>query len=184
MDKKQQKQVLRRQLLRQRRALSPQQWQAKSDRLCDNLQSLSIFQAALTVLAYFSFKQEPNLASLFTNPNYQWGFPRCVERTLVWHLWQPQARLEKGVYGIDEPHHSLPLIEPHRVDLILVPAVACDRQGYRLGYGGGFYDRLLNLPQWQDIPTIGIVFDFAYLPQLPVETWDRPLNYVCTDIAR
>ena len=182
MDKKQKKQELRRQLLKQRQALSPQQWQEKSDRLCDNLQNLPIFQEATTILAYFSFKQEPNLSLLFTDSDRQWAFPRCVDRTLVWHLWQPTDKLKKGVYGIDEPHFSLPVINPHEVDLILVPAVACDRQGYRLGYGGGFYDRLLTSPQWQDIPTMGIVFDFAYLPQLPVETWDRPLDYVCTDM--
>jgi 5-formyltetrahydrofolate cyclo-ligase len=182
MDKKQQKKELRRQLLKQRQALSPQQWQGKSARLCDNLQSLPIFQNARTILAYFSFKQEPDLSLLFSHPARRWAFPRCVEGALVWHLWQPGEGLEKGVYGINEPPSSLPLINPEGVDLILVPAVACDWQGYRLGYGGGFYDRLLNLPQWQHLPTIGIVFDFAYLPKLPVESWDRPLDYICTDV--
>ncbi|MHC5824929.1 MAG: 5-formyltetrahydrofolate cyclo-ligase, partial [Nostoc sp.] len=61
------------------------------------------------------------------------------------------------------------------------PSVACDYQGYRLGYGGGYYDRLLSLPQWQTKPTIGIVFDFAYLSQIPIESWDKPLQAVCTE---
>lgn len=67
------------------------------------------------------------------------------------------------------------------VDLILVPAVACDRHGYRLGYGGGFYDRMLSLNEWTTPPTVGIVFDFAYLPQLPIDRWDKPLQAVCTE---
>lgn len=66
---------------------------------------------------------------------------------------------------------------------MLIPAVACDRRGYRLGYGGGFYDRLLSQPDWQTIPTIGIVFHHSYLPQLPADSWDRPLQAVCTDQA-
>ena len=68
-----------------------------------------------------------------------------------------------------------------KVDLIIVPTVACDRAGYRLGYGGGYYDRLLTSPEWQDCPTVGIVFDFAYLESLPSDSWDIKLQYICTE---
>ncbi len=74
-----------------------------------------------------------------------------------------------------------PIIKPENVDLILIPAVACDYNGYRLGYGGGFYDRLLNSPQWQSIPTVGIIFEFALLSQLPCEPWDQKLKTICTE---
>jgi 5-formyltetrahydrofolate cyclo-ligase len=67
------------------------------------------------------------------------------------------------------------------VDLILVPAVACDRQGTRLGYGGGYYDRLLSDPAWTNIPTVGVVFDFAYLTYLVADPWDIPLRAICTE---
>lgn len=70
---------------------------------------------------------------------------------------------------------------PDEVDLILVPAVACDARGYRLGYGGGFYDRLLSSADWKSKPTIGIVFEYAYVSQLPVDPWDKPLNSICTE---
>jgi len=70
----------------------------------------------------------------------------------------------------------------NQVDLLLVPAVACDRRGYRLGYGGGFYDRLLSQPEWQQKPAIGIIFDFARLPTLPFDPWDQPLTSICTEI--
>ena len=93
----------------------------------------------------------------------------------------PLQRLEVGTYGILEPLVDSPTISSEEVDLILVPAVGCDRQRYRLGYGGGFYDRMLTGSQWNSKPTIGIVFDFAYLPQLPVDPWDRQLSYICTD---
>jgi 5-formyltetrahydrofolate cyclo-ligase len=59
--------------------------------------------------------------------------------------------------------------------------VACDRQGYRLGYGGGYYDRLLSSPAWSKIPTIGVVFDFAYFPQLPFDNWDKPLQAIVSE---
>ncbi|NMG59027.1 5-formyltetrahydrofolate cyclo-ligase, partial [Geitlerinema sp. P-1104] len=98
-----------------------------------------------------------------------------------WHSWQVGDRWVPGAFGIIEPHPDSPQIAPETVDLILVPAVACDQRGYRLGYGGGFYDRLLSQPQWREIPTLGIVFEFAYLAELPIEPWDCPLTGVCTE---
>ncbi len=174
------KKKLRRSLLLTRRALSPSEWRDLSDRICDHLQNAPIFTQARTILAYFSFRQEPDLSPLFRD-DHSWGFPRCVDNSLVWHLWTPNDLLQTNAYGILEPDPHAPILSPEQVDLILVPGVACDRQGYRLGYGGGFYDRLLSLPPWQSKPTMGIVFGFGYLSQLPIEPWDLPLDYVCTE---
>ena len=160
----------------------PEEWREKSDRISNHLQSYPLFTQAKTILAYFSFRQEPDLSSLFSD-NRKWGFPRCVGNSLSWHSWKPGEPLQKGAFGIFEPHPDLPTLNPNEVDLILIPAVACDMQGYRLGYGGGYYDRLLNSPEWQSPPTIGIVFEFAYLPQLPVQEWDMQLNGVCTEVG-
>lgn len=171
---------LRQVLLQKRRSLSQQVWREKSDRLCYHLQAMPCFQQAKTILAYFCFRQEPDLSSLFTTDK-RWGFPRCVGKSLLWHSWKPNEQLQKGRYGIPEPYPNLPTIKPTEVDLILVPAVACDYQKYRLGYGGGFYDRLLASSEWLSQPTIGIIFDFAYLPQLPTDVWDKKLQGVCTE---
>lgn len=174
------KKVLRKSLIKQRQSLSVEEWRLKSDRICEHLQSAPILAQSQTILAYFSFRQEPDLTPLFKEP-CQWGFPRCVGQSLVWHCWQPGEPLATGAYGIREPDSKALILSPEQVDLILIPAVAADFQGYRLGYGGGFYDRLLSDPQWSQKPTIGIVFEFARLPQLPVDTWDKPLNAICTD---
>lgn len=174
---------LRRTIIKQRQSLSEHEWQGKSQAICTNLFNSKIFKQAKTVLAYFSFRQEPDLSYLFSDNTKVWGFPRCVEKSLVWHHWTPQSKTITGKYGIKEPTPDSPIINPHQVDLILVPCVACDYQGYRLGYGGGYYDRLLSSPDWESIPTMGIVFNFAYLPQVPVEAWDKKLYSVCTEIS-
>ncbi|MBE9197839.1 MULTISPECIES: 5-formyltetrahydrofolate cyclo-ligase [unclassified Nodularia (in: cyanobacteria)] len=172
---------LRRSLIQKRQSMSVGVWRESSDRICTQLQNSLLFTQAKTVLAYFSFRQEPDLSPLFTDPNYNWGFPRCVGKSLDWHLWTPEDSVQVGAYGITEPPPHAPMIEPAAVDLILVPCVACDYQGFRLGYGGGYYDRLLSSPNWANKPTIGIVFDFAYLPQIPLESWDQPLQVVITE---
>ena len=182
------KKELRSSLLKKRRSMSEREWREKSDRLCRYLENFSLFQTAKTVLAYFSFRQEPDLSLLFTNIGEKttfypktWGFPRCVEKSLLWHIWQPENYLQKGAYGILEPELNAPLLKSSEVDLILVPAVACNVNNYRLGYGGGFYDRMLSKQEWASKPTIGIVFEFAYLQDLPIDSWDKPLDFVCTE---
>jgi 5-formyltetrahydrofolate cyclo-ligase len=171
---------LRRKILQQRQALSQEEWQTKSKLICDRLHNLSLFQSAKTILAYFSFRQEADLTSLFFLQK-TWAFPRCVGQSLIWHLWQPGESLNFNKYNISEPLETSPIISPSLADLILVPTVACDQQGYRLGYGGGFYDRLLSSSEFVNIPTIGIVFDFAYFAHLPSDTWDIKLGFICTE---
>lgn len=176
---KEAKATLRKKLLQQRKSLSFQLWRQQSDRLCEQLQSHDWFQEATTILGYFSFQQEPDISPLFAEKI--WGFPRCVEKSLFWQFWRPGDALEKGKYGILTPSIKAREVSCDQVDLILVPAVACDYRGYRLGYGGGFYDRMFSQPQWQLVRAIAIVFDFAYLPELPVDVWDQKLPGVCTE---
>ena len=174
------KAVLRKKILQQRQALAQLEWQTKSKLIGDRLKTLDLFKQAETIFAYLSFRQEVDLNSLFSL-NKNWAFPRCVNKSLIWHLWQPGESLIKDRYGIQTPLKTAPVISPSAADLILVPTVACDRQKYRLGYGGGFYDRLFSSPQTANIPRIGIVFDFAYIERLPIDSWDIKLDFICTE---
>ncbi len=178
------KATLRRSLLTARQDMAYDEWREKSDRLCLCLQQSALFQQATTILAYFSIRNEPDLSPLFQLEGHQWGFPRCVGQQMEWHRWSPSDNipLQKGAFGILEPPADAPRLEADDVDLLLVPSVACDRQGYRLGYGGGFYDRLFSDMAWKHKPTIGIVFSHLIVADLPTDPWDYPLRAVCTDM--
>ncbi len=171
---------LRRHLLHQRQTLDPDRWLDRSHRLCQHLRRSPQFHHAQTVLGYWSFRHEPDLSSLWTLPK-RWGLPRCVGPDLVWHRWSLGQPLTQDRYGIWSPEATAPLLDPKTVDLVLVPCVACDRQGYRLGYGGGFYDRLLSKAPWNQVVTLGILFADHLQDTLPHDPWDRPLTGVCTE---
>ncbi|MDR9404610.1 MAG: 5-formyltetrahydrofolate cyclo-ligase, partial [Halothece sp. Uz-M2-17] len=179
------KKKLRKELLKTRQALSQSEWVAKSSALCEQIRLYLDHAPAITrggtILSYFHFRQEPNLDPLFQLNDYFWGVPRCVGNELSWHFWEWGDPLVEGTFGIREPVPDAPLCSPDNVDLILVPAVACDPRGYRLGYGGGFYDRLFEQSQWRAIPKLGIVFDDMMISQVPADPWDVPLDGVCTD---
>ncbi|MEM7771185.1 MAG: 5-formyltetrahydrofolate cyclo-ligase [Cyanobacteria bacterium P01_E01_bin.6] len=177
------KATLRRSLINKRQTMSSDEWRGKSDRLCQYLQHATFFQQATTILAYISFRNEPDLTPLVQRDEHRWGFPRCVGKEMEWHQWSPNGErpLHKGAFGILEPDPQSPKLNPDQVDLILVPSVACDRQGYRLGYGGGFYDRMFSNSIWRRKPTIGIVFSDMLVDALPIDSWDYPLDAICTD---
>jgi 5-formyltetrahydrofolate cyclo-ligase len=174
--------TLRRQLLAQRRSLPIPTWQQQSQKICDHLAESDLIKNAEMILGFISFRQEPDLMSLYQQfPQKTWGFPRCVDQNLDWHQINPANFLEStqiGNFGILEPIPTLPTIDLLSVDVILVPAIACDHQGYRLGYGGGFYDRFLL---HQTGFTISVVFADFYFETLPQSEWDIPTKAVCSE---
>ena len=86
-----------------------------------------------------------------------------------------------GAYGIREPkqnpNNKLSIKD---IDIVIVPAVAYDKNCYRLGYGGGFYDRFIKKLK-DDAITIGIAFDLQVLNSIPKESHDAQLNYIITE---
>ena len=176
------KAALRKKLIKQRGQIPYKVWQQQSRAIADRLSSLSTFHQAQNILAFTSFRREPDLSSLWQQfPDKNWGFSRCVGHDLVWHqvaIADFEISMRSGAYGILEPNPDLPLIDLDRIDLILIAAVACDRQGYRLGYGGGFYDRWLPYATGQKI---GIIFDEFHLEALPNDPWDVKLDAIATD---
>jgi 5-formyltetrahydrofolate cyclo-ligase len=162
--------------------LSSEQIAVASAQICAHIAAWSVFAQARTVMAYLAFRNEIDLGQLLREcSNKQWVVPRTIgkpEPHLVLHSYAP-ARLVRHKFGMLEPDPACPVIDPGSLDLILVPGLAFDRRGFRLGLGGGFYDRFL--PQ-VSAPTVGIVCSALIVETVPVEPHDQPVNYLaCED---
>lgn len=103
-------------------------------------------------------------------------------KILKFALWDGQAELAPGAYGIMQPRISgkTEWIEP---DILIVPLLAFDRKGYRLGQGGGYYDATINaLRQRKSVLAVGLAYAAqAVLFNLPVEEHDEPLDWIVTE---
>ena len=107
--------------------------------------------------------------------------PRLAERDapLWFHRWAPGQILVKGAFGVEEALPDWPRVWP---TIVLVPLLAFDAFGYRLGYGGGYYDRTLAaLGERGPVTAIGVAFAGQEVSALPVEEHDRPLDMVLTE---
>jgi 5-formyltetrahydrofolate cyclo-ligase len=110
-------------------------------------------------------------------------YPRCLPETreMALHAVGAPAELVPGAYGIREPDaFACPLVSAAEVDAALVPGLAWDRAGRRLGRGAGYYDRLFALPDWRGFRG-GLFFAAQELPAVPADPWDAPLHAVVTE---
>lgn len=99
-------------------------------------------------------------------------------KPLVMRAFQPGDDLQGVQWGIKEPRADKPEVKP---DVLLVPLLAFDRKGYRLGYGGGFYDRTLEkLRKEKPVVAVGVAYDELKVDAVPHESYDERLDWVLT----
>ncbi|TNF16922.1 MAG: 5-formyltetrahydrofolate cyclo-ligase [Rhodobacteraceae bacterium] len=112
------------------------------------------------------------------------GGPLCLPvvmgqgQPLVFHRWSPETAMIEGAYGAHVPANGEEIIP----EVLIVPLLAFDALGYRLGYGGGFYDRTLEgLRARGPVTAIGFAFAAQEVPQVPTELTDQPLDMIVTE---
>ena len=183
--------ALRARMLEQRAMLPPEEAAWRGENAQNNLLASSHWAKALTVALYMPIRGEVDTGLLRARARAGGKgilLPRCLagrrgEMELV--ACKDGTELARGSYGIWEPVPALPAIDlddpgqtPH---LLIAPCLAVDHQGCRLGYGGGYYDRLLRRPALQATLCIGLLYALQFVPSLPVESWDVRLHGVCTE---
>lgn len=178
-----QKAALRAQVSAELRKMTPEERTAASRLLCARLEEQTLWREAKSVLFYAPLREEPDVWPLVTDaiaggkmallPRFdaeQKHYVVCQINDAVRDVW-------KGQFGVREPMESCAKISLNRLDLILVPGIAFDLDGRRLGRGMGFYDRLLAVLHG---PTCGVAFDQQIVRQIPVEPHDMRLSCILT----
>lgn len=182
------KKDMRTRMLALREKLSAGERAELSAAICANVRATQAWQRARTVLCYMPIRGEVDVRAL-VDELWERGsrvlLPRCRPNepgVMDVACASCADDLGTGSYGILEPDaDACPALEDARPDLILVPGVAYDGKGFRLGFGAGFYDRFLSGDQAPGASVYGVAYAFQILETLPVDPWDVPVQAVITE---
>ena len=174
MDKK----TLRKQIRDMKRAMTVAQIEEKSRILGELFVQTEEYRRAKTIYGYLPYNQEvrtvPMLEQALRDGKHV-AVPKCYGDEMRFIYLEDLSQVAPGYAGIPEPIADGPVADDETA-LVLMPGLAFDPQGHRIGYGGGFYDRFLA--EEPDHPTLALCDDFQMLPRLETEEFDIPVDRV------
>jgi 5-formyltetrahydrofolate cyclo-ligase len=174
MDKKQ----LRREIREKKRAMTEAEIQEKSRRLGELFANSRLYRSAKTIYGYLPYNQEVRTVPMLEKAiadGKKVAVPKVYGDEMKFIYLDDLSAVEKGYAGIPEPVADGPVADDETA-LVLMPGLAFDRDGHRIGYGGGFYDKFLA--QEPNHPTLALCYDFQMLPKLQTEEFDIPVDQV------
>lgn len=186
-----QKNTMRKACLDRRKAMATADLHAYGQAAQRALLATDMWAKARQVALYMPVRAEVD-TSLLLEDAWARGIsvllPRCVPHAAGQMDFVPcvsRKDLRAGLWGILEPApECLPLpwdSGDFAPSVAVIPALAYDVRGYRLGYGGGYYDRALSQPAFAASVCVGLCYADLVLPHIPTEAWDRPVKALCTE---
>ena len=175
------KAALRAHFLALRNALDTQQKRVLDEALCREITNHSAFLQAELLLCYAPVRGEPNLTSVYQAAlecGKRIAFPRCEGKQMTFHEIRDLSQLQAGRFGIPTPPEDTREVHTNAHTLCLLPALSATRQGVRLGYGGGFYDRFL--PDFKGTALLAI-YECLLTDDLPCEATDISADHILTE---
>lgn len=176
---------LRRRMRARLAAMSPAERAAAGERIAERVWSLPQVAEARALLLYASLPEEAPTAEIAREARRRGivvTYPRCLPETreMALHRVGAEEELVPGSYGLLEPGEECPRLALEEIDVALVPGLAWDRAGRRLGRGAGYYDRLFARPGWRGA-RVGLFFALQEAEAVPADAWDRELDAVVTE---
>jgi len=181
------KKEIRKQILAKREALSHEEVLEKSQIIFQKLKKMPLYIHAHNVMVYIDFRKEVKTDQIIGDllkSGKKVMIPLTVPKTkemIPSELLNPETELEKTKFGVLEPKEQyIRKRDPNILDLIIVPGVAFSLQGYRIGYGAGYYDRFFSGLE-KNIPSIGLAFDLQIVDSFPFEPHDLKVDFILTE---
>ena len=174
MDKK----ALRATIRQRKRAMSEEEIVTKSQKLYELLMETDLYKNAKTFYGYMPYNQEVRTVPMLEQAlrdGKRVAIPKCYGSEMKFIYLDDLTKVEKGYANIPEPIEDGPIADDPTA-LVLMPGMAFDPQGHRIGYGGGFYDKFLAAEP--DHPTLALCYDFQMMPHLETEEYDIPVDCV------
>ena len=174
MDKKE----LRRSIREQKRAMSEEEIVSRSQALGKLFVESDAYKNAKTIYGYLPYNQEVRTVPMLEQAmrdGKRVAVPKCYGNEMKFIFMDDLSQVEKGYANIPEPIADAPIADDPTA-LVLMPGLAFDPEGHRIGYGGGFYDKFLEAEP--DHPTLALCYAFQMLPHLETEAHDIPVDYV------
>lgn len=175
------KTALRKEIREKKRAMAQEDIRLRSQRLTEKFLQSDSYNNAKTIYGYLPYNQEVltwDLLRRAMEDGKRVAVPKVYEKEMKFIYITDFSQVSTGYCGIPEPVEDGPVAED-REALVLMPGLAFDREGHRIGYGGGFYDRFLS--DEPNHPTIALCYDFQVQEDLPVEEFDIPVDMVIWD---
>ncbi len=178
------KRELRRRMIAIRKATPKDARARRSQDMSRRVQELPEFSRATCIAGFFSVRSEIDPHSILVAA-WERGNTVCLPRVdierneVVFHACDQTTELVQGAFGISEPPPSRPEIPRQEIDFVLVPALAVDPRGHRVGYGKGFYDRLLET--LTGAFSCAVAFEFQLISEAPNTSLDVAVHCVVTD---
>lgn len=145
--------------------------------ICNNILKIDFFKNAQNIAIFYPKEREISLLSLCKKKDKNFYLPKIENNNLIFVKFNSEKELTKGKYDILEPYSQKD--ESCKIDLIFLPALMVDKNGYRLGWGGGFYDRFLK--QHANITKICSIPQCQIIENLPTEIHDIPCEIIVTE---
>ena len=166
-------------MLKLRASYDEEELDKQSGMIRRRLLASDAYRRCETLFCYVSFRNEVDTHCIIEQAladGKKVAVPRVEGSDMHFYSIASLAELRKSSYGILEPGEGARRAVPENGDLMLVPAAAFDTCGYRIGYGGGYYDKYLD--GYPDLHTIGLAYDFQMLDRLPIDDYDRSVTEV------
>ncbi|MBD35525.1 MAG: 5-formyltetrahydrofolate cyclo-ligase [Actinobacteria bacterium] len=171
---------IRAELLNKRSSLSEDLVLDASNRVIERVLNLAEYQSSRVIGSYCGVRGEIDPSSLLSSSEPQHALP-VVESDGKLSFIIPDGPLKNGSYGIPEPVLGLK-VDPEDLDMVLVPLVAADLSGNRIGHGAGFYDKTFSFRKSESSPyLVGLAHEFQIVESLDPEPWDIPLDVIVTE---